>query len=145
METPYQPLTEDYQMSDAQLKFHRAFPDREIDCDWPISGYDIDKVIEEINKSSFLMNAKNLSLRSCLKHYNYIVSGGYRDSRDLVLGQKQLQAQKMMQDMYFDTPSDSALKRITEEELTKASYLKTPRTNEEWSEEARRDLAAHII
>lgn len=120
METPYQPLTEDYQMSDAQLKFHRAFPEREIDCDWPLYGYDIDKVIEEIHHSSFLMNARNLSLRSCLKHYNYIVSGGYRDSVDLIFAQKYLKAQKLSEQ------AENEYNEIIKEEFAKEETFKQP-------------------
>lgn len=40
-------------------------------------GIDIDLLIEKVNKSDFLKNAKNMTLKNCLKNYDKIIAGCY--------------------------------------------------------------------
>ena len=67
-------------MSEAQNKFAAAFPDKIIDCDIP-GHIDIDKLIHALryNTSDWFRSQKNITLKSCIKHYNKILDGFYKD------------------------------------------------------------------
>lgn len=79
VERPYTPITNENVMTPEQLQFHKLLPDRDIDCDWP-QDMDMNLVCEEIQKSYFLKKARNMSLKSFVKLYDRIISGGYRDT-----------------------------------------------------------------
>lgn len=64
--------------SEAQAKFAAAFPDKAIDSAFP-PAYDIDKVIQAVKQSNFLRTAKNITLASCIKLYDKIIAGAYKD------------------------------------------------------------------
>lgn len=70
------------EMSPEQLKFHEAFPDREINCEVP-PNVDIDKLIDRIKRSNFLVHAHNMSLRSCCVKYYKQIMAGWRDAEDM--------------------------------------------------------------
>lgn len=60
------------------VKFHNAFPDRPLNNISVLpKNFLIDKVIERIKESEFLSACKNIGLRSCVKHYDDIISGVY--------------------------------------------------------------------
>lgn len=59
-----------------QKKFAEAFPERLIDCEVG-ANIDMDELIKWMKNSDWLMEAKNMSLSSCLKRYEAIIAGGY--------------------------------------------------------------------
>ncbi len=65
-------------LSEAQSKFAAAFPDKVIDCDIP-PQIDIDKLISGVKESEFLKSQSNITLKSCIKYYDKIITGGYKD------------------------------------------------------------------
>lgn len=70
----YEPALED--MTEAQRKFKRAFPDRKVDCDVP-DDVDIDLVIEIAKKSNYIQTvATGMTLYSfCYRHYDNLIQG----------------------------------------------------------------------
>lgn len=68
--------------TEAQKKFAAAFPDKLIDCDIP-AHVDIDKIIEGVKQSEFFRTQKNITLASCIKHYDKIINGGYKDYKNI--------------------------------------------------------------
>lgn len=75
---PYQPITNENLMTEAQLKFHKFFPDYPINCDWP-AEYDMEAVLSECKKSWFLRNNNMRDLASFKRNYNAIVAGRMTD------------------------------------------------------------------
>lgn len=63
----------------SQKKFQSAFPNKAIDCDFDDSKYDIDLLIRKVGESEFLKTQANITLNSCLKYYDKIISDGYKD------------------------------------------------------------------
>lgn len=74
----FEPALED--MSEAQRKFKKAFPDRMVDCEVS-SEVDIDLIIYEIQHSSQIQNnLKFMTLFSfCHKFYKRLIDGAWRD------------------------------------------------------------------
>lgn len=69
-------------MSPEQKLFIKAFPARAIDCEVP-DEVDMEKLIYNIQRSKFLRNAHNMSLKSCcIKFYKQIMAG-WQDAEDL--------------------------------------------------------------
>ena len=67
-------------MSLSQQKFHKAFPNKAIDDEFPIDDNNlVDDLIEEIKKSDFLVKCDNLGFHWCIDHMNKILDGAYRD------------------------------------------------------------------
>lgn len=64
-------------------KFKTAFPNKDVDLEnlssKPPPNFDMDALISAINASTFLKTAQNMTLASCLKHYEKIISGAYQD------------------------------------------------------------------
>ena len=77
VKVPFEPITNENLMTEAQYKFHKALPDRDIDCEWD-PALDMDAVIDEIKKSYFLRNC-NMQLSSFKANYNKVIAGVYRD------------------------------------------------------------------
>lgn len=70
-------ITSERAMSKEQLKFHRAFPRKAIDCEVP-KNVNIDYVISMVQDSR-LKDYDNVSLKSCvIKLYNELMKGNYR-------------------------------------------------------------------
>lgn len=65
-------------LSQKQLKFANAFPNKTIDCTIP-EQIDIDLLIKKIQQSEFLSNCTNLTLKSYVKLYEQIVNDKYKD------------------------------------------------------------------
>lgn len=65
-------------LSLSQLTFKEAFPNKAIDCDIP-ANIDLQKLIEEIKLSTWLQKQDNISLKSCIKLYEKIIAGAYRN------------------------------------------------------------------
>ena len=65
-------------LSQKQLKFANAFPNKTIDCTIP-ERIDIDLLIKKIQQSEFLSNCTNLTLKSYVKLYEQIVNDKYKD------------------------------------------------------------------
>lgn len=66
-------------LSLSQQKFLDVFPDKVIDCEFDDNKYDIDQLIAKIKDSEFLTNAKNITLKSCLKLYDKIMADYYKN------------------------------------------------------------------
>ena len=76
---------EESEMSEKQLKFRRAFPDKVIDCVIK-DDIDIDEVIARVKRSTFLMKTVNITLKSILGPcYKRLMAGGYEDKDYLVV------------------------------------------------------------
>lgn len=69
---------ENKEFSLSQKKFHDAFPDKAIDCDIP-DNCDIDKIIAALRESEFWRTQKNITLKSCIKQYDKLTAGAYKD------------------------------------------------------------------
>lgn len=68
-------------MTEAQRKFKDRYPNRAIDCDTP-EKIDIDKLLAEMELSTFLKTCDNMSFKSCvIKHYDLILTGLWRDAQ----------------------------------------------------------------
>ena len=65
-------------LSLSQTKFANAFPHKIIDCAIDDTKFDIDLLISHVSESDFLKSQSNITLKSCLKHYDKIISGGYK-------------------------------------------------------------------
>ncbi len=70
---------EDSPLSLSQQKFADAFPDKAIDCDIDNNKYNIDLLITKIKDSVFLTESKNITLKSCLKLYDKIITDYYKN------------------------------------------------------------------
>jgi len=62
----------------SQTKFAQAFPDKAIDCVFDDAKYDIDVLLYRVEHTPFLKLNSNITLKSCIKHYDKIISGGYK-------------------------------------------------------------------
>lgn len=77
------------ELSEAQKKFAAAFPDKVIDCEIPeyIIGehekkiyVDIDELIKALKETSeWYRSQSNITLKSYIKYYEKIITGGYKD------------------------------------------------------------------
>lgn len=77
----YKKIVDEEFMSEEQLKFHKAFPCKEINCAIPKS-VDIDKLIEMIKRSTYVTTMDNMDLKSCcIKNYDKIIRGDYDDEK----------------------------------------------------------------
>lgn len=77
-----------------QLEFHKAFPERIAD-DIQVPAYvDIHLLIDSINKSEWLRERHNMSLRSCVNRYRQIINGFYNKVGDEIY--------------FYDGPCDKA-------------------------------------
>ena len=66
-------------LSHSQKLFADSFPNKQIDCDFDDNKYNINLLISKIKQSDFLKNQPNITLKSCLKNYDKIIAGGYKD------------------------------------------------------------------
>lgn len=66
-------------LSLSQQKFANAFPDKAVDCDFDDNKYNIDQLIAKVKDSEFLLTAKNITLKSCLKLYDKIIADHYKN------------------------------------------------------------------
>lgn len=64
-------------LSQKQLKFANAFPEKIIDCEVP-EQIDIDLLIQKIKESEFLTSANNFTLQLCIKYYDKITQDFYK-------------------------------------------------------------------
>lgn len=67
-----------------QKLFKTAFPTKEIDIDNIPNEIDMELLIKKINESQFLKEAKNVSLKSCIKNYDAIIKDTYKDIEKLI-------------------------------------------------------------
>jgi len=66
-------------LSLSQQKFIESFPDKVVDCEFDDNKYNIDLLIAKIKESEFLTEAKNITLKSCLKLYDKITADHYKN------------------------------------------------------------------
>lgn len=74
------PTLED--MSPEQKMFNEAFPARTIDCEVP-DEVDMKQLIYNIQRSKFLRNAHNMSLKSCCMKFYKQIMAGWQDAENL--------------------------------------------------------------
>lgn len=71
------------EMSEAQQKFKKAFPNRVVDCEVP-DGVDMDTLIEKIKAINWISQAKNMTLKSfVVTHYDKIMTGKWTSSQSI--------------------------------------------------------------
>lgn len=84
----YKKIVDEEFMSEEQLKFHKAFPRKQIDCAVP-GHVDIDKLIEMIKRQPFVAQTDNMGLYSCcIKNYKLIMDEHWPAPENLNLQSK---------------------------------------------------------
>ncbi|MDR0462102.1 MAG: hypothetical protein LBG88_02075 [Christensenellaceae bacterium] len=62
-------------------KWKDNFPNKAVDCDFDDKKYDMDKLIACVKARPFLRDHTNITLKSCIKHYDRIITGGYKPAK----------------------------------------------------------------